>query len=271
VGQQQRRLAGCGQRGHGPVHRDRAHVVPRIDVVAAEHAPLLSGRLPHHRGWWAWTLWSTPTSPTQMIVWSAPPRSYRASIIARSAPRTVANDLKKTPSDSLCPRCRSDQIQVVSSGASRTPGPAACAVRIRARVCRSSTIGWTGGARTRSSSSMYSACSRSAAASGTLVLMLPFSGPTHGASRAAGSAGATLGSATRTVSPPLQDVALHRPDRAVPSFALGGADVLVDPDSHATAAGSRNTAGRRHFAGPATSRGRRRPAGGSALHRVEAG
>ena len=88
-----------------------------------------------------------------MIVSSAPTRSYQASIIAWSALRTVPNGLKKTPSDTLCPRCRSDQIQVVSSGASHWPGPLARACRISACDCRVSTIGWTGGISECTSSS----------------------------------------------------------------------------------------------------------------------
>ena len=116
------------------------------------------------------TLPSTPMSPRQMIVSSMSTTSRQALIIARSASRAVRNDRSKTSSDTSSPRCRSDQIQVVSSGSSHVAGPIPRANRISACVCSPFTIGWTGGISARFSSSMYSSCTCAAAASATPTL-----------------------------------------------------------------------------------------------------
>ena len=125
--------------------------------------------------WWcAWTLQSTFTSPRQMMVPPAPTRSYQASVIVWSARRAVPSGPKPPP-----------RVTVFVPGASPTRGPSRLVRRfvqarpggdISARVCRSSTIGWTGGASACSSFSTYSALSRSAAASGTLMCLFLRSG-----------------------------------------------------------------------------------------------
>ena len=146
---------------------------------------LAPGASRHQRWWYVCTLPSTPTSPRQTIVSSTFTISYQASIIALSMSCGVRNGRQKASTDALCPKCRSDQIQVVASSASHTSGPPFRARRIRACVCRVSTIRWTGGISDRSSSSMYSLCSRSAIASGAVTG--PVSDPTDSTCQLAGS------------------------------------------------------------------------------------
>ena len=81
------------------------------------------------------------------------------------------------------------------SGAGSRPGSR---YRCWWSLCRAFTSGWTGGISVRSNSSTYSACSRSAAASGTVMRL--FSDPSHGTFRVAGSPGATTGPPRRRVS-----------------------------------------------------------------------
>ena len=133
-----------------------------------------------------------------MIVSSTSTNSYQASLIAWSISCGLRNGRSKAVIDAMSPKCRSDQIQVVASGSSHRPGPPSRARRIMACVCRAFTSGWTGGISVRSNSSTYSACSRSAAASGTVMRL--FSDPSHGTFRVAGSPGATTGPPRRRVS-----------------------------------------------------------------------